>query len=52
MNGELSAIDISTRRFMAKGKGTSKGFVGGGKNSGFVATPIATTGKKTFKGGK
>lgn len=35
-----------------KGKGAGKGFVGGGKNSGFVATPMNTTSKKGFKGGK
>lgn len=30
-------------------KGTSKGFVGGGKNTGFVNTPMQQTSKKGFK---
>jgi hypothetical protein len=34
-----------------KGAKTSKGFVGGGKESGFVNTPMNTP-KKGFKGGK
>lgn len=37
---------------MKAGKGTGKGFVGGGKNSGFVNTPMNAP-KKGFKhGGK
>jgi len=53
---DISAIDVSTRRFMKhekKGhhKGAGKGFMGGGKDSGFVTTPMNAP-KKGFKGGK
>lgn len=34
-----------------KGKGTNKGYKGGGKDSGFVVTPMNAP-KKGFKGGK
>jgi hypothetical protein len=36
---------------MTKGV-TSKGFKGGGKDKGFVTTPMNYTSKKGFKGGK
>lgn len=51
-----TAIDTSTRRFMAKGmkggKGSGKGFMGsGGPAKGFVTTPMNNMGtKKGFKG--
>jgi hypothetical protein len=31
---------------MAKGKGTNRGFMGGGKDGGFVTTPMNSTSKK------
>jgi len=38
---------------MVSGKGVDgKGFKGGGKNGGFVTTPMQYTGKKGFKNGK
>ena len=39
---------------MMKGKGKVKrhGYMGGGKDSGFVTTPMQSTTKKGFKGGK
>lgn len=54
---ELDSISTSTRRFTMAGKGMksgsgksgSKGFMGGGKNSGFVTTPMNAP-KKGFKG--
>jgi hypothetical protein len=51
---ELNPVEVSTTRSIRmakgmKGKGTSKGFIGGGKNGGFVTTPMNAP-KKGFKG--
>lgn len=56
INDGGDANDAATRRFMAKGmkgKGvTSKGFKGGGKEKGFVTTPMNTPKKGVRFGGK
>jgi len=56
INDGSDVINVSTRRFMAKGmkgKGvTSKGFKGGGKEKGFVNTPMNTPKKGMKFGGK
>ena len=57
LNDGHDAITIATRRFMNKsmkgGKGVTKaGFKGGGKDSGFVNTPMNAPKKGVKFGGK